>query len=190
MKMKTLQIPGPIERDLYLAKQVDQASINEITKQIIEINNSDQEIIQIAKIYGFEYTPKPIKLYVDSYGGYVYQCLGLLGVMEKSQIPIHTIVTGCAMSCGFLIGIAGHERYGFSGSTYLYHSVSSASWGTTKQMEEDVIETKRLQKIIEKHTLKNTDITKEELREIYEKKIDWYIDSKLAKKLGVIDEII
>jgi hypothetical protein len=57
-------------------------------------------------------------------------------------------------------------------------------------MEEDVIETKRLQKIIEKHTLKNTGISKDELREIYEKKIDWYIDSKLAKKLGVIDEII
>jgi ATP-dependent protease ClpP protease subunit len=57
-------------------------------------------------------------------------------------------------------------------------------------MEEDIIETKRLQKIIEKHTLKNTDITKDELRDIYEKKIDWFIDSKQAKKLGVIDEII
>jgi ATP-dependent Clp protease protease subunit len=188
--MKVLQIPSPMSRDLYLAKQVDQASINEITKQIIEINDTDQEIALISKIYGFDYNPKPIKFYIDSYGGYVYQCLGLLGVMEKSQIPIHTIVTGCAMSCGFLISIAGHERYGYPGSTYLYHSVSSGTFGATKQMEEDVIETKRLQKIIEKHTLKNTEITKDELREIYEKKIDWYIDSKLAKKLGVIDEII
>ena len=188
--MKLLQIPGPLDRNLYLAKQVDQTSINEITKQIIDINDSDIEIMQIAKIYGFDYQPNPIKLYVDSYGGEVYQCLGLLGIMEKSKIPIHTIVTGCAMSCGFLISIAGHERYGFPGSTFLYHSVSSGSFGTTKQMEEDIIETKRLQKIIEKHTLKNTDITKDELRDIYEKKIDWFIDSKQAKKLGVIDEII
>jgi len=188
--MKVLQIPSPLDRNLYLAKQVDQTSINEITKQIIDINDSDVEIIQIAKIYGFDYQPNPIKLYVDSYGGEVYQCLGLLGIMEKSKIPIHTIVTGCAMSCGFLISIAGHERFGFPGSTFLYHSVSSGSFGTTKQMEEDIIETKRLQKIIEKHTLKNTDITKDELRDIYEKKIDWFIDSKQAKKLGVIDEII
>ena len=188
--MKLLQIPGPLDRNLYLAKQVDQTSINEITKQIIDINDSDVEIMQIAKIYGFDYQPNPIKLYVDSYGGEVYQCVGLLGIMEKSKIPIHTIVTGCAMSCGFLISIAGHERYGFPGSTFLYHSVSSGSWGTTKQLEEDIIETKRLQKIIEKHTLKNTDITKDELRDIYEKKIDWFIDSKQAKKLGVIDEII
>lgn len=188
--MKTLQIPSPLDRNLYLAKQVDQTSINEITKQIIDINDSDVEIMKIAKIYGFDYQPNPIKLYVDSYGGEVYQCLGLLGIMEKSKIPIHTIVTGCAMSCGFLISIAGHERYGFPGSTFLYHSVSSGSFGTTKQMEEDIIETKRLQKIIEKHTLKNTDITKDELRDIYEKKIDWFIDSKQAKKLGVIDEII
>ena len=188
--MKVLQIPSPLDRNLYLAKQVDQTSINEITKQIIDINDSDVEIIQIAKIYGFDYQPNPIKLYVDSYGGEVYQCLGLLGIMEKSKIPIHTIVTGCAMSCGFLISIAGHKRYGFPGSTFLYHSVSSGSFGTTKQMEEDIIETKRLQKIIEKHTLKNTDITKDELQDIYEKKIDWFIDSKQAKKLGVIDEII
>jgi len=188
--MKVLQIPSPLDRNLYLAKQVDQTSINEITKQIIDINDSDVEIMQIAKIYGFDYQPNPIKLYVDSYGGEVYQCLGLLGIMEKSKIPIHTIVTGCAMSCGFLISIAGHERFGFPGSTFLYHSVSSGSFGTTKQMEEDIIETKRLQKIIEKHTLKNTSITKDELRDIYEKKIDWFIDSKQAKKLGVIDEII
>ena len=183
-------LPLPKKRDLFFTKQVDQSSIGELTQKIIEINQDDEHLKKIYNVYGLTYNPEPIQVYIDSYGGYVYQCLGLLGVMEKSQIPIHTIVTGCAMSCGFLISIAGHERYGYPGSTYLYHSVSSGTFGATKQMEEDVIETKRLQKIIEKHTLKNTEITKDELREIYEKKIDWYIDSKLAKKLGVIDEII
>jgi ATP-dependent Clp protease protease subunit len=188
--MKTMNIPEPKERSLYLAKQVDQASINEISKSILEINESDEQIMKISEIYGFSYVPKPIKLYIDSYGGYVYQCLGLLGIMEKSNTPLHTIVTGCAMSCGFLISIAGHERYGYSGSTYLYHPVSSFTGGQIKQMEEDLMETKRLQKIIEDHTLRFTTIKKEKLKDIYEKKIDWFIDSKEALKLKIIDETI
>lgn len=188
--MANTLFPEPKPRRLYLAKQVDQASINEITKAIIDINDSDEQLIRISEIYGFSYQPRPIELYIDSYGGYVYQCLGLLGVMEKSKTPIHTIVTGCAMSCGFLISIAGHQRFGYSGATWLYHSVSSGTYGTAKQMDEDVFETKRLQKLIEKHTRRYTDISKEDLRDVYEKKIDWYIDSKLARSLRVVDAII
>jgi ATP-dependent Clp protease, protease subunit len=185
-----ITIPQPKERNLYLAKQVDQASINEISKAIIDINESDETLKKIYSVYDLEYHPKPIKLYIDSYGGYVYQCLGLLGIMEKSAVPVHTIVTGCAMSCGFLISIAGHKRFGYTGSTYLYHQVSSVAWGPVKEMEENVIETKRLQKIIEKHTLRYTKITRETLDKVYKRKIDWFIDSKEAIKLGIIDEII
>lgn len=188
--MPDIHLPQPKDRNLYLAKQVDQASINEISKAIIDINESDEQIARMYAAYDIEYNPKPIKLYIDSYGGYVYQCLGLLGIMEKSTIPIHTIVTGCAMSCGFLISIAGHHRYGYTGSTYLYHQVSSGTWGETKKMEEDLIETKRLQKIIEKHTLRYTSIPKEKLKEVYERKIDWFIDSKKALNLNIIDEVI
>jgi ATP-dependent Clp protease protease subunit len=188
--MGNISIPEPKERNLYLAKQVNQDSINEITKAIIDINQSDETIQKISEVYGFAYNPQPIKLYIDSYGGHVYQCLGLLGVMETSNVPIHTIVTGCAMSCGFLISIAGHERYGYKESTFLYHQVSSMSWGTAAQMEEDIFETKRLQKIIEKHVRKYTGITRKELKEVYKTKTDWFFNSTEALELRAIDEII
>lgn len=185
-----IQIPKPKDRDLYLAQQVDQGSINALTKSIVEINTSDREIEKIASLYGFSYTPEPIKIWIDSYGGYVYQCLGLLGIIDNSLTPVHTIVTGCAMSCGFLISISGHKRFGFSKSTYLYHQVSGGAFGKVKDMEEEILETKRLQKIIEDHTLEKTKIDPDKLRSVYDQKRDWFIDSKQALKLGVIDEII
>ncbi len=188
--MSDIILPQPKERSLYLARQVDQSSINDISKAIIEINESDEIAIKVFAAYDMVYKPKPIKLYIDSYGGHVYQCLGLLGIMEKSKVPIHTIVTGCAMSCGFLISISGHKRFGYSGSTYLYHQVSSIAWGAVKQMEEDMMEAKRLQRIIEKHTLRYTKISLGKLKDIYQRKVDWYIDSKKAISLGVIDEVI
>ena len=106
-------LPKPKDRNLFLAQQVEQASINSISKSIIEINDDDAELMQVYAMHGLEYKPKPIKLYIDSYGGYVYQCLGLLGIMKSSNVPVHTIVTGCAMSCGFLISISGHKRFGY-----------------------------------------------------------------------------
>jgi ATP-dependent Clp protease protease subunit len=183
-------LPQPKERSLHLAKQVDQASMNELSKAILEINESDEQLIKIYAAYDLEYKPKPIKIYIDSYGGYVYQCLGLLGVMGASKVPVHTIVTGCAMSCGFLIAVSGHRRFAYQKATHLYHQVSSVAWGTVKDMEESLIETKRLQETIEEITLDNTSITKEKLEKVYKRKKDWYITTKEALKLNVIDEVI
>ena len=183
-------LPKPKDRNLFLAQQVEQASINSISKSIIEINDDDAELMQVYAMHGLEYKPKPIKLYIDSYGGYVYQCLGLLGIMKSSNVPVHTIVTGCAMSCGFLISISGQRRFGYDKSTYLYHQVSSNAQGTVKEMEEEVIEAKRLQSMIEEITLSNTKITSKKLEKIYKTKKDWFIDSDEALKLHVIDEVI
>ena len=93
-------LPKPKARNLYLPEQVNQESMNKLTKAIIEINESDEYLNKLYGLHGIDYAPGPIKMYIDSYGGAVYQCFGLLGVMEKSVTPIHTIVTGAAMSCG------------------------------------------------------------------------------------------
>jgi ATP-dependent Clp protease protease subunit len=180
----------PKERNLYLQKQVDQASMGDLTQKIIEINEDDARLKKLYDVYGIEYKPKPIKIYIDSYGGQVYQCFGLLGVMEKSKTPVHTIVTGCAMSCGFMILISGHKRFAYKLSTPLYHQVSTVKSGTLKEIEEDIMETKRLQETIEEITLERTKITKKKLKEIYDGKIDWFMSAKEAVELGVVDEIL
>lgn len=183
-------LPLPKERNLYFQKQVDQASIGELTQKIIEINDDDKKLKKLYEVYDLSYEPKPIKIYIDSYGGYVYQCFGLLSVMEKSKTPIHTIVTGCAMSCGFMMLISGHKRFAYKLSTPLYHQVSGGAVGKVKDMEEELFEAQRLQAMLEEITLEKTKISKKKLKEIYEGKKDWFMTAKEAKELGVVDEII
>jgi ATP-dependent Clp protease protease subunit len=183
-------LPLPKKRDLFFTKQVDQSSIGELTQKIIEINQDDEHLKKIYNVYGLTYNPEPIQIYIDSYGGYVYQCFGLLSVMERSQTPIHTIVTGCAMSCGFMILISGHKRFAHKLSTPLYHQVSSGAAGTVKEMEEKLEESKRLQKQLEDIVKEKTDITKKRLREIFDTKKDWYMTSEEALELNVVDEIL
>lgn len=188
MAIANLELPK--DRNIFFTKQVDQISIADVTQRIIEINEDDKRLKKIYDVYDIEYNPKPIKIYLDSYGGSVYQCFGLLSVMENSKTPIHTIVTGCAMSCGFMMLISGHKRFAHKLSTPLYHQVSSGGWGKLKDLEEDIEETKRLQKIIEKITLERTKIPKERLKEVFTCKIDWFMSADEALKLGVVDEII
>jgi len=183
-------LPKPRSRNLYLPEQVNQESMNKLTKNIIDINENDTYLQKLYAIHDIEYVPKPIRLYIDSYGGAVYQCFGLLGVMAGSKTPIHTIVTGAAMSCGFMILISGHKRFGYKLSTPLYHQVSSGFWGKVQEMEESLEQTKKLQQKIEEITLDRTQITKKKLKEVLKNKIDLYMTAEEALLLGVIDEIV
>lgn len=183
-------LEAPKDRVLYFTKQVDQASIAELTKGIIEINDHDRFLEKLYDIHGIKYTPRPIEIMIDSYGGSVYQCFGLLSIIKRSKTPIHTIVTGCAMSCGFMILICGHKRFAHKYSTPLYHQVSSVAWGKLKDIEEDANETKRLQAMLEEITLENTKITPKKLKKVYKGKFDWFMNAEESLKLGVIDEIL
>lgn len=190
MKADEIYLPNPRYRNLYLNKQVDQDSIGELTKEIININEEDEHIEKLYDVHNLAYKPKPIKIFIDSYGGSVYQCLGLISIIEKSKIPIHTIAIGAAMSAGFDILICGHKRFCYSLATIMYHQVFHRTSGETKKMEEDLIETKRLQKKMEDMVIAKTKITKEKLKEVYKSKIDWYMSARQALKYGVVDKIL
>jgi len=186
-------LPIPKDRTLLFNKDVTQITIGELTTSILEIENDDVYIKQLYKLHNLEYSPNPIKIYIDSHGGDVYHCLGLLGIMSHCKTDIHTIVTGCAMSAGFMILITGHRRFAYKHSTLLYHQISSGGgWGSSTLCEqlEEIDETERLQKILERHILDHTKINKEKLKKIYENKTDWYMTSLEALKFGCVDEII
>jgi ATP-dependent Clp protease protease subunit len=183
-------LPLPKERTLFFAKQVDQVSIEALTKSVLEINENDELLKKMYSVYDLEYNPKPIKIMIDSFGGSVYAILGLLAVMDDSKTPIHTYVTGAAMSCGFMLLIHGHKRFAYKHATPLYHQVSSVAWGKLKDMEEDLVETKRLQEIIERLTLERTKITRKKLDKVYKTKKDWFMSAEEALEFGVVDEIV
>jgi ATP-dependent protease ClpP protease subunit len=89
-----------------------------------------------------------------------------------------------------MILISGHKRFAYTNATPMYHQVSSGAHGKLKEMQEDMIEAERLQKMIESMTLKKTNITKKQLEKVYKAKEDWFMTAEEALKHGVIDEIL
>ena len=183
-------LPKPKKRDLFFTKQVDQDSISELTESIIEIEKHDQYLKAIYKLHNLDYNPAPIKIYIDSYGGIVYQCFGLISVMRECKTPICTIVTGTAMSCGFIIAISGHKRLCYADSTYMYHQVSTGAIGTLRDLESEFIEAARLQHKIEEITLRHTKFTEQRLEEIYNMREDFFMGAEEALDYGCVDEVI
>jgi ATP-dependent Clp protease protease subunit len=180
----------PMDRNLYLSVGVTRESISELTKSIVSISENDEKLKGIYGVYGLTYTPNPIKLYIDSPGGTVYQCFGMLNIIQNSTTPVHTIVTGEACSAAFIIAASGSKRFAYDKSTFMYHQASGMNWGEVKTMEEQLAEVTRLQSMMEDFVISNTKITKKQLKHYYDTKTDWYMDSKEALSLGVIDEII
>lgn len=186
----TITPPQPKARELYFQKQVNQDTVAALSKDLLEIDKHDQYLKKLYSCHGQEYKAEPIQLYIDSYGGSVYQCFGLLGIMEQSKTPITTIVTGVAMSAGFMIAISGHHRKAYKHATFMYHQLSSAAWGTMADLIQQVEEAQRLQNKIHAIVTAKTKITLPLLEDNFNRKLDWFMDVNIAKEYGCLDEVI
>lgn len=180
-----------LDRNLFFYTYVAQESIGKLTESIIAINEEDEYLTKYYAICDLEYKRPPIKIYIDSYGGDVYSCFGLLSVIMGSQTPIHTIVTGTAQSAGFAILICGHRRFAYPLSTVMFHQIIDDHLvEKARDIEENLNEIKRIQARLEEIVLDKTKISRKRLDDIYNKKIDWYLSAIEAIKFGVVDEII
>ena len=174
------------ERVFVLGDQVTQSSVSSIIKAICEINIEDAE--KEAQIMGYERAP--IHLLLNTYGGSVYDGLGLIATMESSETPIFVTVMGSAMSMGLFILCAGHYRRMHAYSTLMYHQISTVSVDKLEGIKKDLVEANRLEKLCENILMKRTRLTLKELETHKKSKGEWYIDAATAAKYGIVDEII
>ena len=164
------------KRTFYLSDYVD------ILYQIREDDEKDEK--------EKDYKREPIKLYINSYGGSVYDMWGLIDVILNSKTPIYTYCTGYAMSAAFKIFLAGHKRYCYKHSTFMYHQMSCRLSGKLQDIEEDREEMDDQNTQIEEYVIDRTNLTKDDIKEIREKRKDFYIHSDKAVKYGIVDEVL
>ena len=112
-------------------------------------------------------------------------------MIRCSVTPVVTYGSGEVCSAGFLILACGHQRFVYENTTLMYHQLSWQShYGKFKDVDETNNQIKKDQEKLDKIILDVTNITKDKLDAINEKKQDWFMDAREAKKLGVIDDII
>lgn len=185
--------------DIYFNGDVNEGNLTTLIKDIRTIVTKDDKFLADNKalltsmgISVSDAKLPEINLYLSTYGGNVYDGLGVYDAIDNlsRKYQVNVFVTGKAMSCGLFILQAGTTRYGFKNSTYLYHDVSDIEIGKLKSIQESTEEGLRLRKRIHDIILSRTKISEEQLNDMIEHKKDWFFDAETALKLGVIDEII
>lgn len=129
-----------------------------------------------------------LTLNLSTPGGYCYDGLGLCDLLSKYDVTC--ICSGYIMSMGIPILLSCKHRKAYKNTTFMVHAVSSITMGKLDEMKDDVKETERLNDIIDDIIIANSGITKSRIKEMHEKKQDWFMNAEEALKLGLIDEII
>lgn len=130
----------------------------------------------------------PIKIYIDSNGGDLCATFTIIDAIRLSKTPVWTIVIGSAYSGSFNISIAGHKRFAYPLATFMYHEGSTGNIADAGKFRNFADFYDRQLEMLKQITLKYTNITEEQYKE--HKKDDWWLDTKEALELGVIDEIV
>ena len=131
---------------------------------------------------------EPIKIYIDSPGGDLDATFSIIDAIALSKTPVWTVTIGRGCSGAFFIGIAGHKRFGFPHSTYLFHEGCAENGGDAHKFIQGVKFYETRLEMLKEHTLKHTKITEEKYKK--HKKDDLWMTAEDAIKYGVIDEIL
>lgn len=150
-----------------------------------DIKKDDEDVEDIFKI---SIEPNPIKLYITSNGGYVYQVFSAIDTILNMKIPVNTICKGFVASAGTLLSLAGKKRFITENSYMLIHEIRSGSWGKFTHMSESFENSKQLMEHIKKYYIDRTKLTDEDLEEQLKKDLSWNAEKCLEK--GLVDEII
>lgn len=168
------------QRKMFLNTDIDQDSIHEIAKCIMQFNCEDKNIPVEER--------KPILLYIASNGGEVDSGFELIDIILSSKTPVYTINMGYQYSMGFLIGLAGHKRYALKSAKFLLHDGSNFAYGSTTKVHDQVMFNMKVEERIKAYILERSSLSEEE----YDSKlrVEWYMFADEAKQKGFTDYII
>lgn len=168
------------QRKLFLNMNIDQFTIGDIVRHIMQYNTEDKGIAPEER--------KPILLYLTSNGGSVDAGFELIDVIKSSKTPVYTINLGYQYSMGFLIGLAGHKRFATPNAKFLMHDGSSFVWDSGAKVQDRMEFQKKVEERIKNYVLQNSQISSEEYDSKF--RVEWYMFADEAKEKGFVDYII
>lgn len=136
---------------------------------------------------------RTLKLYINTYGGDLYECFALIDVMKNSYHNISTIGIGAVMSAGFLIFASGKqgERYIGKNAGSMNHQHSDEMNSKMHDMRAQMKENQNCEMRCLQILKDATGMTIQEVRNKFIKNpSDQYYTAKQMVELGIADQIL
>lgn len=158
----------------------------------MEVVNVINKLIEFDGIVGTPDSQKTLRINIYSYGGHCDSLWTLIDRIEWLKEHGYTVIThnlSVAMSCGFVLSIAGNVKTCTPYATYLNHQVSAGTIGTFGEMESYLEHLKATEEAFTEYIRQHTHMTEEELMKPYTTNRDVYYTACDAIKHGIADEI-
>lgn len=155
-----------------------------------EIDDNKANIIISQLLYLDSLNHQDISLYINSPGGSVTSGMAIYDTMNFIKSDVKTICIGMAASMAAFLLSSGKrgKRYSLPNAEIMIHQPLGGAQGQASDIK---IAAERILKIKEKLNKLLAQNTKQPLEKItLDTERDYYMNSKEAKKYGVIDEII
>tara|TARA_R100001082_G_C4351052_1_gene154534 strand:+ start:49 stop:672 length:624 start_codon:yes stop_codon:yes gene_type:complete len=169
---------------VYYYSEVSRPKILVLNKSL---RNLSDNLINQAQLLSLE-EPAQIYLHINSFGGSVFAGLSAVDYIQSSNVPVTTIVEGCAASAATLMSCVGAHRQMRSSAFMLIHQISSGLWGKYEELKDDMDNCDLFMRIIKDIYDEHTKIPKRKLNEILKR--DLWFDAETCLEYGLIDEII
>jgi len=156
-----------------------------VKRKFSDMEDDKEDLASMVKV---TIEPNPIKLFITSHGGLVYQVFSAIDTIQGLKVPVHTYCQGIVASAGTLLSLAGKRRFITENSYMLIHEIRSGTWGKYTHICESMENSKQLMEHIKEYYIKRTKLTGEELDEQLKKDVTW--NAKTCLEKGLVDEII
>lgn len=161
------------ERSIFLTGTINDAMAESLVQQLLYLDKIGND---------------PIKLYINSPGGYCHSGLAILDTMELIESPVYGIAMGQACSMAATILCRCDHRSALKGTEIMFHQLSASTSGNHQDMKvyierNDSVNNYLLQKMAE-----GCGKTVEQMRTDTIR--DFYLTAQEAKEYGAIDVVI
>ncbi|MBE7528404.1 MAG: ATP-dependent Clp protease proteolytic subunit [Chloroflexi bacterium] len=133
---------------------------------------------------------KPIRMYINSPGGYVYAGMAIYDTMRQVECPVSTVAVGFTASFGTVLLAAGTKgmRYALPHATIHMHQPLGGAQGQATDIEIQANEILRLRTSINEILAHHTGQTVTQIAEDFDR--DRYMTAQEAMQYGLVDEVL
>jgi ATP-dependent Clp endopeptidase proteolytic subunit ClpP len=174
----------PELRVIGLFSDVEEEKVAELVHALLYLHESNKT----------KEEPLPIDFYLSTYGGSADDMFALYDVMRQilPTTEIHTIGMGKVMSAGVLLlasGTKGKRKIG-KYCRVMIHSARAGSHGSLPNLVNELEALQQTQEDYIKALSDETSMSKQEIKNMLERKVNVYLSAEEAVKLGIADIII
>lgn len=163
-------------RSVLLFGPIEPTSTQKIITQLLVLNQMDGK--------------EPIRLYINSPGGYADDGFAIYDVMNFVAAPVYTICSGIAASAATIVMVGGEKghRYTLPHSRLMLHQPSSGARGSASDIAVTAKEILRLREKGNELYAKETGHKIEKIREDLHR--DFWMTAEEAVGYGLADKIV